>query len=182
MYIEWNATIIKSVNKYTHVLARAHIALEGWVNDGSRKHPPHVMHKSRPRLQRLSWVSHIFSSYLLIQKEGEKTPTRLLFLTQKRYRGTPEVQRRLPGMKSFASGANRRLLFISGVYRFAVVIFGDAEGRSKEFLMGLWCEKKGVTCSVWRALLILNEHISLPALVQLDISTFPPPATLERGL
>lgn len=46
-------------------------------------------------------------------------------------------------MKSFASGPNRRLLFISSVYRFSVVIFGDAEGHLKEFLMGLWCEKKG---------------------------------------
>lgn len=54
-----------------------------------------------------------------------------------RCRGMPEVQRRLAGMKSFASGANRRLLFISSAYRFSVVIFGDAEGHLKEFLMGL---------------------------------------------
>lgn len=54
-----------------------------------------------------------------------------------RCRGMPEVQRRLAGMKSFASGANWRLLFISSAYRFAVVIFGDAEGHLKEFLMGL---------------------------------------------
>lgn len=54
-----------------------------------------------------------------------------------RCKGMPEVQRRLAGIKSFASGANRRLLFISSAYRFAVVIFGDAEGHLKEFLMGL---------------------------------------------
>lgn len=54
-----------------------------------------------------------------------------------RCRGMPEVQTKLAGMKSFASGANQRLLFISSAYRFAVVIFGDAEGHLKEFLMGL---------------------------------------------
>lgn len=87
-----------------------------------------------------------------------------------RCRGMPEVQRRLAGMKSFASGANRRLLFISSAYRFSVVIFGDAEGHLKEFLMGLWCEKQGdLLC--WCSLLILNEHISA---LSLSLSLFPP--------
>lgn len=87
-----------------------------------------------------------------------------------RCRGMPEVQRRLAGMKSFASGANRRLLFISSAYRFSVVIFGDAEGHLKEFLMGLWCEKQGdLLC--WCSLLILNEHISS---LSLSLSLFPP--------
>lgn len=123
--------------------------------------------------------SAIFSSYLLIQREKNISQEPPLSHAE-RCRGMPEVQRRLAGMKSFASGANRRLLFISSAYRFAVVIFGDAEGHLKEFLMGLWCEKQGdLLC--WCSLLILNEHISPPASVQLDISTFPPPA-YWRGL
>lgn len=113
-------------------------------------------------------------------KGGKKISQEPPLSHAERSRGMPEVQRRLAGMKSFASGANRRLLFISSAYRFAVVIFGDAEGHLKEFLMGLWCEKQGdLLC--WCSLLILNEHISPPASVQLDISTFPPPA-YWRGL
>lgn len=123
--------------------------------------------------------SAIFSSYLLIQRKKKISQEPPLSHAE-RCRGMPEVQRRLSGMKSFASGANRRLLFISSAYRFAVVIFGDAEGHLKEFLMGLWCEKQGdLLC--WCSLLIFNEHISPPASVQLDISTFPPPA-YWRGL
>lgn len=85
--------------------------------------------------------SAIYSSLTSLYKKkkkkvvgGSQEPT---LSHAERYRGMPEVQRRLAGMKSFASGANRRLLFISSVYRFAVVIFGDAEGHLKEFLMGL---------------------------------------------
>lgn len=80
--------------------------------------------------------SAIFSSYLLIQR-GKKISQEASLSHAERCRGMPEVQRRLAGLKSFASGANRRLLFISSAYRFAVVIFGDEEGHLKEFLMGL---------------------------------------------
>lgn len=70
-------------------------------------------------------------------KEGKKISQEPPLSHAERCRGMPEVQRRLAAMKSFASGANQRLLFISSAYRFAVVIFGDAEGHLKEFLMGL---------------------------------------------
>lgn len=96
-----------------------------------------------------------------LYRKGKKNSQEPPLSHAERCSGMPEVQRRLAGMKSFASGANRRLLFISSAYRFAVVIFGDAEGHLKEFLMGLWCEKQGDLlrrCS----LLILNELISQP--------------------
>lgn len=94
--------------------------------------------KGRAESGEAPWFLHLF-----YKKERERERDRKKVSEEpplshaERCRGMPEVQTRLAGMKSFASGANRRLLFISSAYRFAVVIFGDAEGHLKEFLMRL---------------------------------------------
>lgn len=93
----------------------------------------------------------IFSSYLLIiqsQKKKKKTSDRqpehrLPFLTQEGAEERLQFRRKAGGYEIFRlRGQSGAFFSFQALYRLAVVIFGDAEGHLKEFVMGLWCEKE----------------------------------------
>lgn len=163
------------------------------ANDPSspgRTHRPCTMHifKSAPPARGgregsgEAWCSgYIFSSYLLIQREGEKKSVKsLLFLTQK---GAEECLKFREGWRVWNLSPRGQT---GGFFSFQALIDSPLSSLAtqKDTWKNFWwgCDvRNGVTCSADALSWFLTSTSVPEASVQLDISTFPPPA-YWRGL
>lgn len=121
------------------------------------------------------WVGYIFSSYLLIQKGKKKNQSRASSFSRRKVQRNAWSSEKAGGYEIFRLGGKPAASFHfkrlsirrCHLWRRRRTLERISDGAV------MWEKRGDLLC--WCSLLILNEHISPAASVQLDISTFPPP-------